>query len=77
MLEQLTQWQGPRSWVCLRIEQTKSLVLELGRERRKLFCDLEAEETRRVLVTPIITLTHPLRGRSVNGGIVSVTQSRP
>lgn len=46
MLERLTQLRGPRSWVCARIEQTKSLILELGRERRKLSCDLEAEETR-------------------------------
>ena len=46
MLERLTQVRSPRSWVCVRIEQTKGLILELGRERSKLSCDLEAEETR-------------------------------
>jgi hypothetical protein len=46
MLERVTQVRGPRSWVCVRIEQIKSLILEMGRERRKLSCDLEAEETR-------------------------------
>ena len=52
MLERLTQAQDPRSWVCLRIEQTKSLILELVRERRKLSCDLEAEETKAVVSDP-------------------------
>ena len=46
MLEQVTQVLGRRSSVSTRIEQTKSLILEMGRERKKLSCDLEAEETR-------------------------------
>jgi flagellar FliJ protein len=46
MREQITQVSSPNSWVCARIEQIKSLILELGRESRKLSCDLEAEETR-------------------------------
>ena len=52
MLEQVTQRQGLRSLVCLRIEQTKSLVLEMGREREKLSSDLEAEETRAGISDP-------------------------
>lgn len=46
MRQQVTEVRGPNSRVCVRIEQAKSLILELGRERRKLSCDLEAEETR-------------------------------
>ena len=46
MLEQVTQVRSSKSWVCVRIEQIKSLILELGRESRRLSCDLEAEETR-------------------------------
>ena len=46
MLEQVTQVLGRRSSVSTRIEQTKRLILEMGRERTKLSCDLEAEETR-------------------------------
>jgi hypothetical protein len=52
MLERVTQVRGPRSWVCVRIEQIKSLILEMGRERRKLSCDLEAEETRMGITDP-------------------------
>ena len=46
MLEQVTQVRSPKSWVCARIEQIKSLILEFGRESRRLSCDLEAEETK-------------------------------
>jgi len=46
MLERVTQVLGRRSSVSTRIEQTKNLILEMGRERKKLSCDLEAEETR-------------------------------
>ena len=46
MLERGTQVLGRKSLVSTRIEQTKSLILELGRERSKLSYDLEAEETR-------------------------------
>ena len=46
MLERVTQVLGRKSSVSTRIEQTKSLILEMGRERKKLSCDLEAEETR-------------------------------
>ena len=46
MLEQVTQVRSPNSWVCVRIEQIKNLILELGRESRRLSGDLEAEEAR-------------------------------
>ena len=52
MLEQVTQVLGRRSSVSTRIEQTKSLILEMGRERKKLSCDLEAEETRAGISDP-------------------------
>ena len=46
MLEQVTRDRRQESWVCTRIEQIKGLILELGRERRTLSCDIEAEEAR-------------------------------
>ena len=46
MLEQVTQVLGRKSLVSTRIEQTKNLILEMGREVRRLSCDLEAEETK-------------------------------
>ena len=52
MLEQVTQVLGRRSSVSTRIEQTKSLILEMGRERKKLSCDIEAEETRAGISDP-------------------------
>ena len=42
MLEQVTQVLGRKCSVSRRIEQTKNLILEMGRERKKLSCDLEA-----------------------------------
>ena len=52
MQDQLTEVRGPRSWAYARVEQIKSLILELGRERRKLSCDIEAEETRAGISDP-------------------------
>jgi hypothetical protein len=52
MQEQLTEVRSPRSWAYVRVEQIKSLILELGRERRKLSCDIEAEETRAGISDP-------------------------
>ena len=46
MLERVTQVLGRKSSVSTRIEQIKSLILEMGHERKKLSFDLEAEETR-------------------------------
>jgi len=46
MLERVNQVLGRWSSVSTRIEQTKSLILEMGRERKTLSYDLEAEETR-------------------------------
>jgi flagellar protein FliJ len=46
MREQVTQVHSPNSWVCSRIAQIESLILELGRKRRQLCRDIEVEETR-------------------------------
>ena len=46
MPDGVAQVLGPKSLVSTRIEQTKNLILEMGREVGKLSCDLETEETR-------------------------------
>jgi flagellar FliJ protein len=46
MREQLTQMRRPTPSECVRTEQVKSLILELGRQCGELSRDLEAEEIR-------------------------------
>ena len=46
MLEQVTQVLGRKSLVSARIEQTKSLILEMGHEVGRLSYFLKAEEAR-------------------------------
>ena len=60
MLEQVTQVRSPNAWVCMRIEQIKSLILEMGRESRRLSSDLEAEEARAGISDPTHYTYSPL-----------------
>jgi ribosome modulation factor len=60
MLDGIAQVLGRKSSVSTRIEQTKSLILEMGRERKKLSCDLEAEETRAGIGDPTHYAYSPL-----------------
>ena len=46
MQEQITELRSPIFLACVRKEQMRSLILELGRQRRTLSCDIETEEAR-------------------------------
>jgi len=67
MREQFTQMRRPTPSVCVKMEQVRSLIVELGRQCRELSSDLEAEEIKTGIRDPkhyaYSALAKALRGR--------------